>query len=293
MIALTLAATLSLAGGQAPAKPPAAPAPDLPKRYLAAKPKPDAVLAKVGGVPIRGGDLEAYLWDWRAFEAVQDLITHQMIVAEAKRLKLVEDPAAIERELSRQLDAVRSRLQTGQTLSHALLTEGFPKSRLWMRIRTEHLLDQIVLKSFNPKAYIKVSTIIIRKRSPQTADLAEAIKKADEAYASLRNGEPWGDALARFTEDASTLQNQGLLGWRELSAFPEVVQQEMKALRVGGVTRPAETANGIQIFRIEGNGSEAQGPQLQELKDAYRLGGRVKVLEELRKRTKIEVFLGK
>lgn len=279
-----------------PQNPPAKPAPpalELPKRYLAAKPKPDAVLAKVGGVPIRAQDLEPYLWDWRAYEAIQDVLTFQMIATEAKRLKIVADPVAVERELNRQLEAAKTRLQPGQTVTQSLLEQGFPKSRLWLRIQTEQLLDKLVLQSFAPKNYVKVSTIIVRVRTGLTTDLADAIRRAEDAHTALKNGEPWGDVLSRYTDDPSTLQNQGLLGWRELSAFPAVVQQEMGLLHPGGITRPAQTSNGIQIFRVEAFGKTAEGAQLQELKEAFKNGSRQKYLDDLRKRIKTEIFFGR
>jgi len=269
------------------------PALDLPKRFLAPKPKPDAVMAKVGGVPIRASDIESYLWDWRAYEVMQDAVTHQMIAAEAKKQKVVAADSEIQQELNRQLEGIKSQLKPGQTVQKAMLEQGFPKSRLYLRIKSEVLLNKLTMKSFDPKSYVKVSTIIIRARSEQTAELAVALKRADEAYAALRSGEPWSDVLSRYTDDTTTLQSQGLLGWRDMNAFPPTVRQEVAAMKPGAITKPAQTQNGIQIFRIEALGSSAEGPVLNDLKQSFLMGSRQKVLDQIRAKTPVEIFVGK
>lgn len=264
-----------------------APTLDLPKRHLVPKPKPDAILAKVGNVPIRASDLESYLWDWQAYEALQDLITHQMIAREAKRLKVAVADATVQAELDRQLASLKQQLPPGETLEGSLRDRGFPKSRLFLRIKSEELLNAIVLKSFVPKDYVKVSTIVVRPRSEQATDLADALKRAKAAHTALINGEPWSDVLSRFSPDATTLSTQGLLGWKELAVFPPTVKAELATKAPGGITKPAQTPNGLQIFRLEARGATAAGETLSELKQTYLQGTRAKYLEDLRKRTTI------
>lgn len=269
------------------------PAPDLPKKHMAPRPKPAAVLAKVGNVTIRASDLEDYLWDWRAQEALQDLVSHQMIANEAKRLKVTVSDAVVQRELDRELAELKRQLPAGEPLEASIKGRGFPRSRLFLRIKSEQLLNSLVLRSFNPKLYVKVSTIIVRARSEQATDLADALKRAGEAHTALKNGEPWSDVLSRHSQDASTLQTEGLLGWKELSAFPPTVREELASKLSGGITAPAQTPNGIQIFRLEAKGESATGSILTELKSAYLQATRPKYLEDLRKRSKIVVRLGK
>jgi parvulin-like peptidyl-prolyl isomerase len=269
------------------------PALQLPRQHLTVRPKPAAVLAKVGGVPIKATDLEPYLWDWRAYEVLQDAITHQMIAAEARAQKVSVTDAEVQKLLEAQMAAMRGQLRPGQTLAKAMLEQGFPKNRLFLRLRSEMLLDKLTLKRFNSKLFVKVSTIIIRPKSEQASELALAVKRAEDAYAALAGGEPWSDVLSRFTDDPGTIRTDGLLGWRDLGAFPPTVRQELASKKPGGITKPAQTQNGIQIFRIESLGSEASGPVLEELREAFLTGTRQKVLEEIRAKAKIEVYLGK
>lgn len=268
------------------------PVPDLPKQHLKAKPRATAVVAQVGNVAIKASDLERYLWDWRAREALQDLITHQMIVNEARRLKVTVTNAAVQKELDKQLAEVKAALPPGETLEASIRDRGFPRSRLFLRIKSEQLLNAIVLKSFDRKNYVKVSTILIRPRTEQASDLAEALRRAESAYSALINGEPWSDVLSRHTEDAGALQADGSIGWKEHGAFPPTVRQEMARQKPGAITKPAQTANGIQIFRLDARGESATGTVLEELKAAYLQVVRPGYLEDLKKRTKIVEKLG-
>lgn len=262
---------------------------DLPNKFISPKPKPDALLATVGGTPILASNLEPYLWDWRAHEALQDLVTHQMIAAEAARLSVRVSDEDIQKELDKQLEQVKKELQPGQTADQLLLERGFPKSRLYLRIRSEQLLNKLVMQSFDPKQFVKVATIVVRSRSEQASELAQALKRAEDAYNALRNGEAWGDVLARHSDDPGALQSQGMLGWRELRAFPPTVQDEMRSLKPGAITKPAQTANGIQIFRIEAIGAQAEGAAIQELGEAFLTGSRQRYLDGLRAKTKVEI----
>ena len=269
------------------------PALSLPKKHLSPPPKPAAVVAKVGGVPITAADIESYLWDWRAYEIIQDAITHQMIAAEAKRQGVAVTDAEVQKALDERLAEVKKQLRPGQTLDQELREQGFTRSRLFLRLRSEQLLNKLLDKSFDPKDFIKVSTIIIRPQSEQATHLAEALQRAEAAYTALKNGEPWGDVLSRHSDDPSTIHSNGLLGWRELSAFPPTVQQEMATLKPGAITKPAQTTHGIQIFRVEAKGTSASGDVLKELKQAFVAGTGQRYLDDLRKRTKVEIFYGK
>lgn len=263
------------------------PLPDLPKKYLSAPPKKTSTMAKVGNVTIKASDLESYLWDWRAQEALQDLVTHQMIVNEARRLKVAVSDTAIQQELDKQLATVKAELPPGENLETSIREKGFPRSRLYLRIKSEQLLNALVLKSFSASAFVKVSTIIFRPKTELAADVAEAVRQAEDAHNALTNGEPWGDVLARYAHDASILQTGGLLGWKETVAFPSLVRQELAQHQAGAITRPAQTANGIQIFRLEAKGDTASGPVLEELKQAFLQAKRPAFLADLKKRTKI------
>ncbi|MCB8933184.1 MAG: peptidyl-prolyl cis-trans isomerase [Fimbriimonadaceae bacterium] len=283
MIFSTLFAALALAVQQAPFKA------DLPAKYLTPPPAPSRVLARVDGVEIKASDVEPFLWDWRADEALMDLISYQMAKAEAASKGVQVPEKEIEAEVDRQIEAVRSSLQPGQTPEQSLKDEGFPRSRLYLRVASQLLIDGIVLRQFDPKEYVNVSTIVIKPVDEQASSLSAALKKAEDAYSRLQGGEPWETVLASLADPAGR-PSGGPVGWRPLSAFPDTVRSELEKLEPGKVTKPAQTSNGIQIFRMERQGSAAVGVEMDQLKATYLTGARQSYAKQLRDRVKIERF---
>lgn len=264
------------------------PSTDVPQNLLAPKPKAGTVMALVNGRAITMEEVERYLWDWRAYEVLQDLITYRMLSAESAKIGFKLDEDAVANGLQVQLKQVQDSLPEGKKLDQALLEQGFPKSRLYLRVKTQMMLDAAVLASFKPEDFVDVATIIVRPRSEQASDLADAIQQAQTAYDELEKGAKWDDVLRRFHTDAQILQTHGRIGWRALRAFPESVAREIRTLGRGGITRPAQTANGIQIFRIEQLGEDAKGEELNQLRQQFLAGGRQQVLERIRKEVKVE-----
>lgn len=260
----------------------------VPARYLPARPAADAVVAKVNGVPIKASDVEPLVWDWRSNEVVEELTNYHIVRLEAERLGVTVTPAELETETDKALRQLQDSLPQGTSLRSALESQGSAPSRVYVRVRTKLLLDRIVLKSFDPAGFVKISTMIVRPKNEQTVALAEAIKRADDLYARLQKGESWDKVLQDTTNEPETLKSAGLLGWRQISAFPEVVRTEMTGLGVGKVTKPAQTVNGFQIFRIEAFGKDAKPEEMESVKDLYLSQARPEVFNKLRSAAKIE-----
>jgi len=260
----------------------------VPARYLPARPAADAVIAKVNGVPIKASDVEPLVWDWRSNEVVEELTNYHIVRLEAERLGVTVTPAELETETEKALRQLQDSLPQGTSLRSALESQGSAPSRVYVRVRTKLLLDRIVLKSFDPAGFVKISTMIVRPKNEQTVALAEAIKRADDLYARLQKGESWDKVLQATTNEPETLKSAGLLGWRQISAFPEVVRTEMTGLGVGKVTKPAQTVNGFQIFRIEAFGKDAKPEEMESVKDLYLSQARPEVFNKLRSAAKIE-----
>jgi parvulin-like peptidyl-prolyl isomerase len=241
----------------------------------------------VGSVPITASEVEKYLWDWRAYEVVQDLITSNIMLAEAKRAGVSVGDAEIDREMAAQIKLATASAKPGVKPDRALLEQGFSRSRLYLRIRSQLILDKLTLRQFKKEEFVEIATIVVRPKSEQAADLAEAIQKAQRAYDDLRNGVSWDVALQRFEKDPQVLKTHGYIGWRNVSLFPESVRKEVLSSKPGAITRPAQTPNGIQIFRVDRFGRDASGSILENLRDAYLQGTRQQVLDRIRKAAKV------
>lgn len=260
----------------------------VPAAFLIAKPAPDTVLARVGDVEIRVSALEPLVWDWSVNDALEEMISAQAILNEAKRVGVSVSEATVTEETQKGLKQLAETLPPGKTMRAALAEQGTTPSRAFLRMRNKLLLDAISLKTFSAEGFVKVSTIVIRPKNEQTPALSEAIKRADDAYLRLTQGAKWSDLLKENAKDEATLKSDGLLGWRSVSAFPETVQTDLKALKPGGYTKPAQTVNGFQIFRLEAHGTNASPDDLATIKTAYLDQVRGETYNRIRTSAKIE-----
>lgn len=260
---------------------------DLPAKYQVARPAPDAVVGRVNGTVIRARDVEDLLWQWRGSEAVTELIEYELVRAAAAKAEVTATEAEIDDRLERSIKELEPSLQ-GRPVDEALLAMGFTRSRAYLRVRADVLLEKMALKSFRPEDFIKVSAITVTPGNGIT--LEGAIQAADEAYAKLKAGSEWRDVLATTTPDERILQSGGLVGWRRLRLFPESVAKEIATLKPGSYTKPAQTTSGVQIFRIEAKPSEATPEQMNELRQTYLAAETAMIRQRLRNEAKIENF---
>ncbi len=268
-----------------------APIADIPAKFFAPKPEGAAAVAKVDGVPITASEVERLVWDWRAYEAMQDLVTYRMLLAEGARLGVRVQDADVEKALADQLKQSAASGAPGSNPEQTLYEQGFPKSRLFLRVKSQLLLEGIAAMEFNPAHFVEVSTIIVKPKSEQASDLAAAIQQAQKAYDDLKAGAKWDAVLKRFQSEPEVLRNHGRVGWRPYSAFPESVRKELQTLAEGAITNPAQTGNGIQIFRVDRQGKGVQGEVLGELKRQYLESSRQQALDRIRKAAKVEDLL--
>lgn len=263
---------------------------DIPKSLIKAVPAANQTLARVNGVEIKMTDVEPLLWEWRKNDALNDLITYQIVKdAAAKQGVSVTDEVA-QSETKKLMAGIAETLPQGQTIEQAMDQEGTAPSRLYIRVKTELLLRGIVLKGFVHADYVKISTIVFKPATASAEDVKVAVEKAQKAYTRLTGGESWDDVLISVTDDPRAKQALGNVGWRSKKLFPESVQAELDKVKKGGYTKPAQTSNGIQIFRVDAMGSSATAVEKQELEESYFAAQRQGMMSKLRGEAKVEKF---
>jgi parvulin-like peptidyl-prolyl isomerase len=260
----------------------------IPQTYMTPPPVGQVVVATVNGQPIHASDVESLLWQWRGGEATQELISSMLVSQDAKKLGVTVTDAEVQSALKDQLEAMQKSVPTGSTLDEVLQQDGFTPSRLYVRKRAELLVDKILAKGFKANDFVKVSTMIFRPKDEGAASVADAIDRAQKAYQRLQRGDQWAVVLADTTTNPDMIKAHGLLGWRQISAFPGLTQDELKALHDGQVTKPVQTANGMQIFRLEARGASASATELSELKAVYTQGARADYVKRVRASAKID-----
>jgi hypothetical protein len=263
-------------------------APQVPAPYLPSAPAPNAVLAKVNGVPITQGDVEKLLWDWAGPEVTNDLVLFQLIRSRAALDKIAVSPAEVEQAYQKQIAEIKKNVPPGQDFDTFIREKGFPKSRLYLHIQADLLITKIVDLKFKPSDYISVSTLVVKTKSQTPADLKEASSRADDVYSRLKKGEDWDKVLASTDQSQETITSHGVLGWRAIEAFPALTKMEFKTLKAKEYTHPTVTKNGLQIFRIDAFGTTADAASIAELKKQYEDRAKNTLVPELQKSAKIE-----
>jgi len=262
----------------------------VPAKYLATAPGKEKVLAKVNGLPITAGEVEDFLWQWRGQEATADLITLRVMQAAAAKAKISVTDQEIEDTMQAQIANLTPGVTGGLSPEDYMLNMGFTKSRSWIRIKSELLLNKLAALDFKATDYIKVSTIIVKPESVSSASLSNAAKKADLFYDKLIKGESWDSVLQLSTTVQAQIDAKGIVGWRKIDAFPQEVRNEFAQAKVGGYTKPVQTQNGFQIFRIDMFGKDAKGADLKEAIDIHALSNRATVLRKIQSENKVERF---
>lgn len=261
---------------------------DVPSSMVSKRPAAGSTVLKVDGQEIKSDEIEALLWDWRREEVIQDLIDDRVVRNVAKKANLTVDDKEIEKAYAEMLEGMKEGLPPGKTVEQALAEQGATRSRMWIRVRTELYLKKLILIDFKAADFVKISTINIKPISQSTEDVKAAIEKADTAFKRLKANESWSDVYLSVTDDPRARATLGLVGWRGINAFPESVKQEVLASKRGDITKPSQTVNGIQIFKVEALGKDASGDDLNELESAFYAGKRNATLMAYRVAAKIE-----
>lgn len=250
-----------------------------PTNSLVPKPASDAVVGQVNGTAIKASQIEPYLWDWHARAVFEQLAYYKLVADDAAKSGIKVTDAEVDAKIGSRTEQVKTQLQ------------GMSKAQVFLLSKMEVLIDKLALRDFSPLNFYKVSTIVIRPESEQASALAAAIQKADAAYQRLQKGEKWEAVIKSVVVDQQLARNNGLIGWRHFSAFPATVGAEIKTLKPGQVTKPAQTQFGIQIFRLEAKGDTLAGQELEDLKGQFMQATRQGIFTKLRDAARIEFLL--
>jgi len=253
-------------------------------------PASDQVMVMVNGKPILAKEMEPYLWDWRASEVLGDVITYRLIADEAKKQGVSVSPAAIEKAVSEQTQAILLQAPPGVDAEKNLRDQGFPKSRFYLKIQGDLLLEQIVLQHFSPKDFVRIAALAFRPKSSARESLEASQKLADAAFTRLKNGGAWKDELNSSDDQTALKEQDGSLGWRRLSGFPPATQGEIRKGKAGMFTRPTEVGGIVQLFRLDAKGDAVPEAELDQLKRQFVESERDKLMTQLRKTAKIDQF---
>ena len=102
-------------------------------------------------------------------------------------------------------------------------------------LKTEEALNQL-----GPE--LNVKQVLIRKGS---------VQDINEIYSEIKLGISDGINFSVFIEKYSEDDNDGDLGWRKITGFPELFKEPINNLLIGDISEPIESGAGIHILYLE------------------------------------------
>lgn len=258
-----------------------------PNAYTPARPKADAVVASVNGRNILASDIEPYLWDWLSSQATQDLVSYRIVADEADKKGVTVDDAAVTKQVDQQVVRAQEQTKAGENVEALLHDRSMPKSRLFLRAKAELLLEKLAALDFKKTDYVKTSTFAVTPKSESAADVSAALTKANGAYGKLVAGAAWEKVLKEYTTDERVIKGLGALDWVPVNLFPATTQAELAKLKNGQYTKPVQTSNGFQIFRVDSVGADLSGAALDGLKEKAVQQLKKPLLDRLLKEAKV------
>lgn len=259
----------------------------LPDAIRPKSPAPEKVVATVNGVEIHASDILPLLWDWRGQEVTQDVITFQLLVGEAKKANIVVPTEEIDKKFAERLEEMKQKAPPGTDVESALRQQGFPKSRLYLRVHTEMLVDRLALLDFRPENYFKVA-IAVYQTNPKKPDLTAPATRAKAAYDQLTKGAAWMAVVRGSDLDASRKASAGSIGWRGYDLFPEANRTEIRGLKSNQFSKPFSVEGAHIILRAEKLGTQATPAELDEIRKQFLDQNRTTVMQRIQSAAKIE-----
>lgn len=115
-------------------------------------------------------------------------------------------------------------------------------------------MNKLVSEAFErSQKEINVSHIYIGfKEINGEPDTSDAYKKIHSAYQEIKNGSPFSEVAAKYSQDPSVANNKGKIGYITVFNLPYAFENIVYNLPAGQVSNPYKSKNGYHIFLNDG-----------------------------------------
>jgi parvulin-like peptidyl-prolyl isomerase len=248
----------------------------------------DTVMAEVNGVKITYGELEKNVREQipnvtghgtisparlreRALEMLEEMITDELVLQEAKRLHLSVDAKQVDAELKRQRARFASEEKYQDALKQRHLTEKLYRQRLEravliQQVITHEVTDKVTVTDDDLAAYYRdhrdkfqipmqyrLRLLLVSVDPSATPDDWEQARKRTLDFKNRGSKSEDFAALARqFSGDAETRSkggDTGLIHHGQLGLTD--VEDAVEPLKPGEITDPVRTIYGFYLARVE------------------------------------------
>lgn len=217
-------------------------------------------------------------------EALENLITRELLVQESRRRKIKVDTAEVEREFKQLKGQYADEKSFAETLTRLKLSETMLREQITSGIAIRNLVNEEIgtkitvsdeeiaryheqnRERFTQPAKVLLSHILVQ-RDPDWD--AEKKKDAADRIAALRKridkGEDFSSLAKRYSEDRQNSEQGGLLGWFVAGQLSGELEKEVRNLKTGQVSPVVEDRFGLHIVKVLER-TAAYTPTLDELK---------------------------
>ncbi len=209
-------------------------------------------------------------------DILDKLIDDRVIVGEAKRQNIAAPESEVEKNIADALADTKKRLGSDEAFAAELKREGLNEDELKKRYRdevTKQLLANTLLRKQLGKmevtpaeaekyfadnkdkfprrpSAIKVQVIQI-PIEPDSLERVAVRKRAADALARIRKGEPFSRLAQTLSEDPGTASSGGDLGWFKKGALDSTFELAAFKLPVGQVSGIVSTPFGYHLIKVE------------------------------------------
>ncbi|MBX2931567.1 MAG: peptidylprolyl isomerase [Chitinophagaceae bacterium] len=127
-------------------------------------------------------------------------------------------------------------------------SSNFKKQLAENIINNEANIDKLIQEAFErSQKDIKVAQIFIELKAG--VDVVNASKQIQKAYNALKQGKDFTEAVKEFSNDESTIETNGDLGYITSFTLPYEFENEIYALKQGEFSAPYKSSLGYHIFK--------------------------------------------
>lgn len=202
-------------------------------------------LAKVGNRQITSGEFDAYLKVKRI--RVRDQAHADRLLKDYAEREALADAIA-EQDL---LDAEETRVELNEFRKELLISRYFDKF-LSEQAGTDAVTNYYNAHSdeFADKKAHVAHVLVRTNRRMSKEERTVKRTKIQEAYSKIRAGEDFGTVAQTYSEDRTSSQKGGDLGWIKEGSIDPAFSKMAFELEAGAVSEPIETPFGFHVIKV-------------------------------------------
>lgn len=222
---------------------------------LAAESNDATVIARVGNTEVKVSELRAYVQGLSA-EAQKELADNpaalnRVVRSYVARTLVLDEAEAADWEKKPEVATQIARAREATIVASYLSAQTAPPKDYPSAAEIEKAYTANKARLLVPRQYQIAQIFVAVAPDADKAAQEEVLKKVSEIQKRLRQKGANFEAIARETsEEASSAERGGLLGWVSETAMVPDVRSAVSGLEKGGVSEPIKMADGWHLVRL-------------------------------------------